>query len=78
LPSNSQGELAPLTKQWRMQACSMRSSRRRDIRRTAAVHPIGDLQIEYSLISRGIEDKILSTCRELGIVSPPVVFCRVG
>ncbi len=37
------------------------------IRRAAAVHPIVDLQIEYSLISRGIEDGILQTCRELGI-----------
>ena len=32
-----------------------------------AVHPISDLQIEYSLISRGIEDEILSAARELGI-----------
>jgi aryl-alcohol dehydrogenase-like predicted oxidoreductase len=37
------------------------------IRRAAAVHPISDLQIEYSLISRGIEDLILPICRELGI-----------
>jgi aryl-alcohol dehydrogenase-like predicted oxidoreductase len=37
------------------------------IRRAALVHPIADLQIEYSLISRGIEGEILSTCRELGI-----------
>jgi len=37
------------------------------IRRAAAVHPIVDLQIEYSLISRDIEDRILPTCRELGI-----------
>ena len=37
------------------------------IRRAAAVHPICDLQIEYSLISRGIEHAILPTCRELGI-----------
>ena len=37
------------------------------IRRAAAVHPIADLQIEYSLLSRGIEDGILDTCRELGI-----------
>ena len=29
------------------------------IRRAAAVHPIADLQIEYSLLSRGIEDEIL-------------------
>ena len=37
------------------------------IRRAHAVHPIADLQIEYSLISRGIEEDILPTCRELGI-----------
>jgi aryl-alcohol dehydrogenase-like predicted oxidoreductase len=37
------------------------------IRRAHAVHPIADLQIEYSLLSRGIEDEILPTCRELGI-----------
>jgi aryl-alcohol dehydrogenase-like predicted oxidoreductase len=37
------------------------------IRRAAAVRPISDLQIEYSLASRGIEDGILDTCRELGI-----------
>src|SRR6201985_1796453 len=37
------------------------------IRRGGAVHPICDLQIEYSLISRGIETAILPACRELGI-----------
>ena len=37
------------------------------IRRAHAVHPIADLQIEYSLVARGIEDDILATCRELGI-----------
>ncbi|APE21534.1 MULTISPECIES: aldo/keto reductase [Streptomyces] len=37
------------------------------LRRAAAVAPISDLQIEYSLISRSIEEKILPTARELGI-----------
>ena len=37
------------------------------IRKAHAVHPIVDLQIEYSLMSRGIEAEILPTCRELGI-----------
>lgn len=37
------------------------------IRRAAAVHPICDLQIEYSLISRGIEQAILPAVRALGI-----------
>jgi aryl-alcohol dehydrogenase-like predicted oxidoreductase len=30
-------------------------------------HPICDVQIEYSLISRGIEAAILPACRELGV-----------
>jgi aryl-alcohol dehydrogenase-like predicted oxidoreductase len=37
------------------------------IRRAHAVHPIAALQIEYSLVSRGIETRILPTVRELGI-----------
>jgi len=37
------------------------------LRRAQAVHPISDLQIEYSLVSRGIESSILPTARELGI-----------
>jgi aryl-alcohol dehydrogenase-like predicted oxidoreductase len=37
------------------------------IRRASAVHPITALQSEYSLFTRGIEDEILPTLRELGI-----------
>jgi aryl-alcohol dehydrogenase-like predicted oxidoreductase len=37
------------------------------IRRAHAVHPIADLQIEYSLLSRAVETDILPTLRELGI-----------
>ena len=37
------------------------------ISRAAGVHPICDLQIEYSLISRSVEQSILPHCRELGI-----------
>jgi aryl-alcohol dehydrogenase-like predicted oxidoreductase len=37
------------------------------VRRAQAEHPIVDLQIEYSLLSRGIEAEILPTCRELGV-----------
>ncbi|MGX7673567.1 aldo/keto reductase [Plantactinospora sp. DSM 117369] len=37
------------------------------IRRAHAVHPIADLQIEYSLLSRAVEAEILPTLRELGI-----------
>lgn len=37
------------------------------LRKAHAVHPISDLQIEYSLFSRGIEAEILPTLRSLGI-----------
>jgi aryl-alcohol dehydrogenase-like predicted oxidoreductase len=37
------------------------------IRRAHAVHPVSDLQIEYSLMTRGVETAILPTLRALGI-----------
>jgi pyridoxine 4-dehydrogenase len=37
------------------------------LRRAHAVHPVADLQIEYSLVSRGIEKEILPAARELGV-----------
>ncbi|MFE2278179.1 aldo/keto reductase [Streptomyces sp. NPDC059454] len=37
------------------------------IRRAHAVHPVADLQIEYSLISRAVEADVLPTLRELGV-----------
>ncbi len=47
------------------------------IRRAQAVHPIADLQIEYSLASRGIEGGVLATTRDLGIaITAYGVFSR--
>jgi aryl-alcohol dehydrogenase-like predicted oxidoreductase len=37
------------------------------LKKANAVHPISDLQIEYSLISRGIEAEILPALRSLGV-----------
>lgn len=37
------------------------------LRRAHAVHPVAALQIEYSLVSRGIERAILPAARELGV-----------
>ena len=37
------------------------------VRRAHAIHPVADLQTEYSLLSRGIEAEILPTCRQLGV-----------
>src|SRR5262249_51722863 len=39
------------------------------IRRAAAVHPVVDLQIEYSLVSRAPEEKIFPVLDQLGIAA---------
>lgn len=61
------GAIADLVKAGHVKHVGLSEVGSETIRRAAAVHPIVDLQIEYSLISRGIEDGILQTCRELGI-----------
>ena len=61
------GALADLVKAGYIRHIGLSEVGSETIRRAAAIHPISDLQIEYSLISRGIEDDILPTCRALGI-----------
>lgn len=61
------GAIAELIKQGYVRYIGLSEVGAQTIRRAQAVHPIADLQIEYSLISRGIESEILPTCRELGI-----------
>jgi aryl-alcohol dehydrogenase-like predicted oxidoreductase len=61
------GAIADLVKEGHVRHIGLSEVGAETIRRAAAVHPIADLQIEYSLVSRGIEDAILPTCRELGI-----------
>ena len=61
------GAIAELVKEGYVRHIGLSEVGAETIRRAAEVHPISDLQIEYSLISRGIEDEILPTCRELGI-----------
>ncbi len=61
------GAIAELIKQGYVRYIGLSEVGASSIRRAHAVHPIADLQIEYSLISRGIEREILPTCRELGI-----------
>lgn len=61
------GTLADLVKAGYIRHIGLSEVGSATIRRAATVHPIADLQIEYSLISRGIEDDILPTCRALGI-----------
>jgi len=61
------GTLGELVKAGYIRAIGLSEMGAETIKRAAAVHPISDLQIEYSLISRGIEETILPTCRSLGI-----------
>ena len=61
------GTIADLVKAGYVRHIGLSEVGAQTIRRAAAVHPIADLQIEYSLISRGIEETILPTLRELGI-----------
>lgn len=61
------GALADLVRQGYVRHIGLSEVGADTIRRAAAVHPICDLQIEYSLISRGVEDAILPVLRELGI-----------
>jgi aryl-alcohol dehydrogenase-like predicted oxidoreductase len=61
------GAIAQLIKQGHVRYIGLSEVGAQTLRRAQAVHPIADLQIEYSLISRGIEREILPTCRELGI-----------
>jgi aryl-alcohol dehydrogenase-like predicted oxidoreductase len=61
------GAIADLVKAGYVRHIGLSEAGAETIRRACAVHPICDLQIEYALITRGIEDEILPTCRELGV-----------
>jgi pyridoxine 4-dehydrogenase len=61
------GAIADLIRQGYVRYVGLSEVGAKTIRRAQVVHPIADLQIEYSLISRGIERDILPTCRQLGI-----------
>ncbi|PYQ26469.1 MAG: aldo/keto reductase [Acidobacteria bacterium] len=61
------GALAELVKAGWVRAIGLSEVGADTIRRAAAVHPISDLQIEYSLVSRGPERAIFPALRELGI-----------
>ena len=61
------GAIADLVKAGYVRAIGLSEVGPETIRRAAAVHPIADLQIEYSLLSRGPEGKIFPLLAELGI-----------
>jgi len=61
------GAIADLVKAGYVRHIGLSEAGAETVRRANAVHPIVDLQIEYSLVTRGIEAEILPVVRELGI-----------
>lgn len=61
------GAIADMVKAGYVRHVGLSEAGAETVRRAHAVHTIADLQIEYSLLSRGIEDEILHVCRELGV-----------
>jgi len=61
------GAMADLVKAGKIRYIGLSEAGADTIRRAHAVHPITALQSEYSLWTRDPEDRVLATCRELGI-----------
>jgi aryl-alcohol dehydrogenase-like predicted oxidoreductase len=64
---DTMGALAELVEAGHIRHIGLSEVGAETLRRASAVHPVTDLQIEYSLLSRGIESSILPATRELGI-----------
>src|SRR3954465_3428061 len=61
------GAMAELVKEGKICHIGLSEAGPETLRRAAAVHAISALQSEYSLWTRDPEDRVLPTCRELGI-----------
>lgn len=61
------GGMADLVKEGKIRHIGLSEAGPETLRRAAKVHPITALQTEFSLWTRDPEDRVLPTCRELGI-----------
>src|SRR4051794_38749599 len=61
------GAMAELVAAGKVRHLGLSEASPANIRKAHATHPITALQTEYSLFTRGLEDEILPTIRELGI-----------
>ena len=61
------GAIADLVKAGYVRAVGLSEVGAETVRRAHAVHPVADLQIEYSLLSRGPEERIFPALTELGV-----------
>jgi aryl-alcohol dehydrogenase-like predicted oxidoreductase len=66
-PEDTAGAIADMVKAGYVRAIGLSEVGAETVRRAHPVHPVSDLQIEYSLISRGPEARIFPALRELGI-----------
>ena len=61
------GEMSRLVEEGKVRYLGLSEAGEATIRRACAVHPVSALQTEYSLWTRDVEERILPTCRELGV-----------
>ncbi|PIA27068.1 hypothetical protein AQUCO_08300038v1 [Aquilegia coerulea] len=61
------GELKKLVEEGKIKYIGLSEASASTIRRAHAVHPITAVQLEWSLLTRDVEEEIIPTCRELGI-----------
>ena len=61
------GAMAALVKEGKIRHIGLSEAGPETLKRAVKVHPITALQSEYSLWTRDPEDRVLQTCRELGI-----------
>jgi aryl-alcohol dehydrogenase-like predicted oxidoreductase len=61
------GAIADLVRAGHVRHIGLSEAGAQTIRRAHKVHPIVDLQIEYAILTRGVERDILPTLRELGV-----------
>jgi aryl-alcohol dehydrogenase-like predicted oxidoreductase len=64
---DSIGAMADLVKAGKVKAIGICTTSAETIRRAHKVHPLAAVQMEYSLMSRGVEKEVLPACKELGI-----------
>ena len=61
------GAMARLVERGKVRCLGLSEAAPATIRRAHAVHPLGAVQLEYSLLYRQPAEEVLATCRELGI-----------
>jgi aryl-alcohol dehydrogenase-like predicted oxidoreductase len=65
--SESVGAMAELVQAGKVRHLGLSEVNAETLRAAAAVHPIAALQSEWSLFTRGLENEIVPTARELGV-----------